>query len=436
MLDRWRTRCSAWWVVALLWTALFSLPALAQSWDLRYFYDDVDERLYFVDLVFASAQRGVGVGLVVDEDAGREKDPVAVVSSDGGETWDRLKLDDYPLSLFFLDDSVGWMVGEKGLWKTLESGRTWKRVSKHGRGEIRRVWFFNEQHGFAVGEEARVLETHDGGVNWDPVTLPEELPKDTLFSQIVFSGNQGMIIGHVGGTLALRRPLWIYPELFEKLPRIAHKTIELRTANGGASWVVSKANLSGTIREVALELGNPNATELNDANSNNRKSGRRRAPSVADSLVLITYEQPYRAPSAVVHVDLNAPNKTTTFSESHRLFSSVRLFPPQVGGGPRGFLAGVEPPGEIPLLPIPGRVVVYQSEDLNHWEPMEVDYRADAHSVVLAGSSPQNLWMATDTGMILHLVPEGDDPAKKGTGGEIPSLRDSTSPPKLEETPE
>ncbi len=415
--------------VTLFGAILLALPVCAQSWDLRYFYDDVDERLFFVDLAFPSVQRGIGVGLIVDDQAGEQKDPVAVVSSDGGRTWDRFQLDDYPVSLFFLDDSVGWMVGEKGLWKTLESGRSWKRISKHGRGEIREVWFFDEEHGFAVGEEARVLETHDGGENWAPVMLPEELPKETLFSEIVFSGRQGMIIGHVGGAPELRRPVWIFPELFDALPRVPRKTVELRTSNGGVTWTVSRADLSGSVREVALGI--------EDQNSDVVARARERGPRAqADSLVLINYDRPNRAPSAVVHVDIDAPDQTSAFMEPHRLFTSVRLFPPQAGGGPRGFIAGVEPPGEVPVLPVPGRVIAYQSADLTNWEPVEVDYRADAHSVVLAGSSPENLWMATDTGMILQLVPEGEGPAEKGLGENAPSLRDSTSPPKLEETPE
>ena len=33
-----------------------------------------------------------------------------------------------------------------------------------------------------------------------------------------------------------------------------------------------------------------------------------------------------------------------------------------------------------------------------------MDYRAVAHSVIIAGPDEQHLWIATDTGMILKLV--------------------------------
>jgi hypothetical protein len=36
---------------------------------------------------------------------------------------------------------------------------------------------------------------------------------------------------------------------------------------------------------------------------------------------------------------------------------------------------------------------------------MEVDYRANAQRAVMAAVDAQNAWVATDTGMILKLVP-------------------------------
>ena len=44
------------------------------------------------------------------------------------------------------------------------------------------------------------------------------------------------------------------------------------------------------------------------------------------------------------------------------------------------------------------------STDLKEWNEMEVDYRAVATSLVLAGPDPSHVWAATDTGMILRLV--------------------------------
>jgi hypothetical protein len=40
---------------------------------------------------------------------------------------------------------------------------------------------------------------------------------------------------------------------------------------------------------------------------------------------------------------------------------------------------------------------------MKNWSEMEVDYRAVARRVILSGSGEQNLWLATDNGMILKL---------------------------------
>ena len=64
-------------------------------------------------------------------------------------------------------------------------------------GLILRLWFVDEQHGFAVGYQKTVLKTSDGGRTWAPV--PEATKATgvavadsvafTAYSRIVFDGN-------------------------------------------------------------------------------------------------------------------------------------------------------------------------------------------------------------------------------------------------------
>jgi hypothetical protein len=70
----------------------------------------------------------------------------------------------------------------------------------------------------------------------------------------------------------------------------------------------------------------------------------------------------------------------------------------------RAYLAAVEPPGKLNSLPIPGKVKMLTTLDFETWTEMEVDYKAVARSLVLAGPDPDHQWAATDTGMILHLI--------------------------------
>jgi hypothetical protein len=71
--------------------------------------------------------------------------------------------------------------------------------------------------------------------------------------------------------------------------------------------------------------------------------------------------------------------------------------------GPHIYLAGVEPTGKMNTAALPGKVRILESDDFNTWNEMPVDYKAVARSVVIAGPDPEHLWVATDTGMILHL---------------------------------
>ena len=54
---------------------------------------------------------------------------------------------------------------------------------------------------------------------------------------------------------------------------------------------------------------------------------------------------------------------------------------------------------------IPGKVRVLVSTDYIVWKQIDVDYRAEAHRVILAAVDEQNMWIATDMGMILKLTP-------------------------------
>ena len=53
---------------------------------------------------------------------------------------------------------------------------------------------------------------------------------------------------------------------------------------------------------------------------------------------------------------------------------------------------------------IPGKVRILESDDFKTWTEMAVDYKAEARSVVMAGPDADHVWVATDTGMILHLT--------------------------------
>src|SRR5690349_13363765 len=166
---------------AILFTMLLALlaPAFAERWKIQYFYDEGRDTFVIEDIAFPSAQRGIAVGTILDEMSRKRPRYTALLTSDGGEHWTQQALTEHPRSIYFLNDSQGWMVTDESLWYTEESGRSWKRISPQIKpdkkislvagGLIMHVWFQTPQHGWAVGWQKSVFETKDGGINWSPI---------------------------------------------------------------------------------------------------------------------------------------------------------------------------------------------------------------------------------------------------------------------------
>jgi hypothetical protein len=376
--------------VRLLLACLTLAPmAHAEKWKIQYFYDQLKETFYIEDLEFPTPQRGIAVGTIVS-DAGAKPRYVSMVTNDGGEHWATIPLKEHPRSLFFLNESAGWMVTDQSLWFTDESGRSWKRTSAQVKsdkkvgptppgGLITKVWFTDLQSGFAIGLQKTALETHDGGVKWTPIAeaaKPSSAAAHTSYSQIWMDGKRGLI---VGGSRPPRPddpalPVWMEPERAVKRREVPTLAIVLQTVNGGATWLNSTAPLFGTVTSVRL--------------------------SGDEGLAVFGFNDSFEWPSEVYRMDTTSGASTTVFHAADRRVIDVALFP-----GPRAFLAAVEPPGRLSSLPIPGKVKMLTSTDFKNWTEMDVDYKAVARSVILAGPDAEHQWAATDTGMILRLVP-------------------------------
>lgn len=343
-------------------------------WDLQYFYDKDEESLVITDFRFISPSQGMAAGFVERKNGGPKG--TAVVTRDGGDHWEIQPLPDLPVSIFFLNDSLGWMVGQKGIWRTEEGGRDWKRLKKVK--DINRVWFVSPERGWATGDHKTVLETKDGGKEWSEVpaaSTPNANPDYTSYNWIEFlTPKEGIILGsstppRPGENL----PAWLDPE------RAAHRrewptlSITLETRDGGETWKPETASVFGQ------------STRLR---SNHHSSG----------VLLIRFAHAFEWPSEVILIRFGK-NAHRIFRQSDRSVTDCGwLTEDQI------LLAAIEPPGRLGQLPIPGKLHILLSGDYQNWTEMKVDYRAFGQEAMLSVVDSNHAWVATDTGQILRLV--------------------------------
>jgi len=370
------------------------LPAAAQNkaaqkWTIQYFYDEMKTEMEITDLAFPSAQRGIAVGAIYEKASGKERF-TSITTSDGGAHWTLQPLKEYPRSIFFLNESVGWMVTDKGLWFTEESGRSWKKLCEQIKpdktlepqttiGLLLRVWFLDEKHGFGVGLQKMIIETKDGGRTWSPVAAaskPAGNPAYTAYTHIVFADAKRGVI--VGGSQPPRRgegfrgslPAWMDPERASKRKEVPTLTLLAQTNDGGATWEATTAPLFGLVTSLRF-IGD-------------------------DGLIVLGFNDAFDWPSEVYRMKRDGPSRV--FRDKTPRVIDAAMYP-----GPHIYLAGVEPTGKMNTAAIPGKVKILESGDFETWTDMPVDYKAVARSVVIAGPDAEHVWVATDTGMILHL---------------------------------
>jgi len=344
---------------------------------MQYLYDEETSSLALNDIKFFSARRGMAVGVLTGR---KEEKPVALLTSDGGAHWSPTPLKEAGVTLFFLNDSLGWMVTAKGLWVTNEAGRNWRKFRNTPKGMFR-VWFLNEKRGFAVGTQKSLWETKDGGEQWTPVAAaaqPETAPANTWYTWLFFTDpNNGIVSGWSEPPKKDADPLpdWMEPDKAVRNVETPHLSITMQTRDAGRKWSVDTTSMFGRVTRI-------------------------RFGPFGMGLALIEFAHSFAWPSEVYRINSYNGESERAYRDKNRAITDAWVGP---SGG--GYLAGIEVPGELHSASLPGKVKILRSADLNRWTEMAVDYRAVASRVTLALVDDNNVWAATDTGMILKLVP-------------------------------
>jgi hypothetical protein len=360
---------------------LFALAltlSAADHWDVQYSFQQPQSSLVISDLKFPSAKRGIAAGYILRNE---KPSPTVIITSDGGIHWTLVPVKEEPYSLFFLDDTLGWMVTDKGLWQTDEAGRTWKKLPGLPKG-ITKVNFMDRKRGWAIGSKMQAVETKDGGMTWQRIKALDELkasPEYTTFHAIAFGSESFGIIA--GTDVPPRRdevPEWMDPARAQNRRQLPSTLVLLQTIDGGATWKPSTASIFGKVTRISVTPG-------------------------GDSLGLVEFASNFEWPSEVYRFHAGGGESTRLFRQSDRLITDILL----TQGG-TSYMAGSETTAVVRDNPIAGKLKIIRTTDNGHFEDMTVDYRAHAHRAFLAAAPAAGLepeiWVATDTGTILKLV--------------------------------
>ena len=363
---------------ALVFILLFSAQAAdPPRWRLQYFYDVERATFVIADLKFPSPKRGIAVGAITE---GSRVKPMSAVTNDGGEHWSLVPLKETGVSLFFLNDSLGWMVSTKGVWQTEESGRSWRKL--RAPSGLERVHFLDPNHGLAVGVRKQIYETTNGGVDWTRLPALENLKSSQAYTHFAWIEFANKDVGLIGGwSKSPRRwdqrlPDWLDPESAGRRREWPQLGILIDTRNGGKTWTPSTMSLFGQIITAKLS---PDGWGVG----------------------LIDFSDAFDWPSEVFFLDWKSSRQRRVYREKDRKVTDVAIASPT---GPI-YLAALEHFGNLQQLPIPQKVKILRSDDGERWSEMPVDYHAVARRVILATAGKGNVWAATDTGMILKLTP-------------------------------
>jgi photosystem II stability/assembly factor-like uncharacterized protein len=352
---------------------LLSLPlSAAERWKIQFFYDKAGSTLNIQDLQCPSATRCVAVGTI--EDRKGRSNGALVTTEDGGKNWGLADFAEQPVSLFFLNPSLGWMATDRGVWATLDGARTWKKLDGLKKG-ILEVYFLNPQHGYAIGFPKAVYETADGGKHWsklEAAARPSTGLQDTVYECIAFQGQHGIIAGSAKPVGTDETPAWLDPSEARLHRERPSTMVVLETRDGGATWEATASSFYGRMSQLVMA-----------------KEG--------FAVALFEYHNYYSLPSRVYKVKFQT-SMDIVFAERDRAVTDVVLLPDG-----SALLAAVQPPGSSNQVPIPGKLRMLRSTDLKAWEPMNADYKAVAQRAMLAAVDSEHVWVATDTGMILVL---------------------------------
>lgn len=183
-------------------------------------------------------------------------------TTDGGETWTRHDFDAGVPEVFFFDEDTGLAVIENAdMQRTTDGGQTWTPVA--GTNGASSVHFADHAIGLATGLSGFIRRSIDGGQTWDaPVTSPTNAQMYRQFlvtpeTVLVLGPNRTLFRSTNGGVTSWETidiPIQVYDLDFTPNRSVGLASSGegmMRTTDAGATWNQIHGDF-GTLRDVAF----------------------------------------------------------------------------------------------------------------------------------------------------------------------------------------
>ena len=131
-------------------------------------------------------------------------------SDDQGQSWTQARVPSRQLltAVYFADAKHGWAVGHDAqILASSDGGATWSKQFEDPSREspLLDVWFLDSRHGLAVGAYGSLFETTDGGAHWQDVAERLDNPDQYHLNGIAAVKDAGLfIVGEQGSMFRSR----------------------------------------------------------------------------------------------------------------------------------------------------------------------------------------------------------------------------------------
>ena len=181
------------------------------------------------------------------------------------QTWIRMQSWGLDLeSITWVDENLGFSVGENLIVRTTDGGTTWEELSVSFEGKLLDVSFWDENTGIAVGENGLILKTEDSGNSW--IQKPSGTFQSLLsvafssHNRIVATSKKGEILVSTdkgetwskitSGTIQSLNDLnFISPDTAFV---VGNQGVILKTYDGGNQWSPFNSNISTNLHGIVF----------------------------------------------------------------------------------------------------------------------------------------------------------------------------------------